>query len=146
MIFGDFPWENPNYGLEIANSIIFTDNIPLLAITFKIFKQLINQNFQCTAWVFISFFLQLFFSYLLINNITKISYTHSYQFSFSSNTFFALQNNSPFFFGRTMANFILYLRCLFCQENRKVKHWYFLIFVSSNSSIFYINDFDNIFF
>ena len=49
---------NPNYGMEIANSIVFTDNIPLLAIFFKIFKHLISYNFQYFSfWVFISFFL-----------------------------------------------------------------------------------------
>ena len=122
--------KNPNYGLEIANSIIFTDNIPLLAITFKIFKQLINQNFQYfSLWVFISFFLQLFFSYLLINNITKDKL-----YSFLSSFLFLL---IPFLLYRMTHHFslggqwlILYsiYVAYFVEENRKVKHWYFLIF------------------
>ena len=37
---------NPNYGLEIANSIVFTDNIPLLAIFFKILNPIIYEKFQ----------------------------------------------------------------------------------------------------
>ena len=124
--------KNPNYGLEIANSIIFTDNIPLLAITFKIFKQLINQNFQYfSLWVFISFFLQLFFSYLLINNITKDKL-----YSFLSSFLFLL---IPFLLYRMTHHFslggqwlILYsiYVAYFVEENRKVKHWYFLIFLS----------------
>ena len=48
---------NPNYGLEISNSIIFTDNIPLLAIFFKLFKPFIDNSFQYfSLWVLISFF------------------------------------------------------------------------------------------
>ena len=37
---------NPNYGLEISNSIIFTDNIPLFAIIFKFLNPIIYENFQ----------------------------------------------------------------------------------------------------
>ena len=29
---------NPNYGIEIGNSIVFTGSVPILAIIFKTFK------------------------------------------------------------------------------------------------------------
>ena len=65
--------KNPNYGLEISNSIIFTDNIPLLAIIFKILNPLIPyDNFQYFSfWIFSCFFLQLFISHKLLEKITK---------------------------------------------------------------------------
>ena len=37
--------KNPNYGLEISNSIVFTDNIPLLAIFFKILSLSFTEKF-----------------------------------------------------------------------------------------------------
>ena len=38
--------KNPNYGLEIGTSIIFTDSIPILALLFKLFKSFLGENFQ----------------------------------------------------------------------------------------------------
>ena len=71
--FWHFPiGKNPNYGLDIANSIIFTDSIPILAFFFKIFSFILPDNFQYFSfWVFLCFFLQLYFSYLLIYFFTK---------------------------------------------------------------------------
>ena len=64
--------KNPYYGLEISNSIIFTDNIPLFAILFKIFKPFITGDFQYFGiWVLLCFFLQLLFSFLILNKIIK---------------------------------------------------------------------------
>ena len=66
---------NPNYGLEVSNSIIFTDNIPLFAIFFKALKPLFNGDFQYfSLWVLISFFLQLLFAYFLIYKISEDSF------------------------------------------------------------------------
>lgn len=124
--------KNPDYGLEISNSIVFTDNIPLLAIFFKIFKQFINQNFQYfSLWLFISSFLQLFLSYLLINKITK-----NKLFSFLASFLFLLM---PFLLYRMTHHFSLsghwlilysFYVAYFIDENKKAKHWYFLIFLS----------------
>ena len=66
--------KNPNYGLEISNSI-FTDNIPLFAILFKILKPIIYENFQyISLWIFLCFFFQIFISFKLIEKITKDYY------------------------------------------------------------------------
>lgn len=37
---------NPNYGLEISSSIVFSDSIPLFAIFFKLFEPLLPETFQ----------------------------------------------------------------------------------------------------
>ena len=63
---------NPQYGLENASSIIYTDSIPLLAFFFKIFKSYLPKDFQYFSfWIFLCFFLQGFFSFKLINYYTK---------------------------------------------------------------------------
>ena len=77
---------NPNYGLELANSIIFTDSIPLLAFIFKLFKNFLPENFQYfSLWIVLSIYLQLLFSYLIIFNLTK-----NFYFSIISMFFFIL--------------------------------------------------------
>jgi hypothetical protein len=40
------PGVNPDYGLEIASSVTYSDSIPLLAIPFKAFASLLPQPFQ----------------------------------------------------------------------------------------------------
>ena len=61
--FWHFPiGSNPNYGLDVANSIIFTDSIPVLAFFFKIFSFALPENFQYFSfWIFLCFF----YSYIL---------------------------------------------------------------------------------
>ena len=130
--------KNPNYGLEISNSIVFTDNIPLFAILFKIFSPFFQKNFQYfSLWIFLSFFLQLSLSYLLINKITKdnlISFVGSYFFLFS-----------PFFLFRLTHHFslgahwlILYAFYIsYFVENKKNFHWYFLIFLSLSIHLYF---------
>ena len=64
--------KNPNYGLDISNSIIFSDSIPILAFIFKIFKNFLSINFQYFSfWVFLCFFFQFYFSYTIIYNNTN---------------------------------------------------------------------------
>ena len=59
--------KNPNYGLDIANSIIFTDSIPVFAIVFKFFSFFLPDNFQYfSLWIMLCFFLQMYCSYLLL--------------------------------------------------------------------------------
>ena len=77
---------NPNYGLELGNSIVFTDSIPLLAFIFKLFKNFLPENFQYfSLWIVLSIYLQLLFSYLIIFNLTK-----NFYFSIISMFFFIL--------------------------------------------------------
>jgi hypothetical protein len=58
---------NPRYGLEISNSIVFSDSIPLLAILFKLFSAYLPDVFQYHGiWVLLSFLLHSFFAWKLI--------------------------------------------------------------------------------
>lgn len=84
---------NPQYGLENASSIIYTDSIPLLAFFFKIFKSYLPKDFQYFSfWIFLCFFLQGFFSFKLINYYTK-----NVGYSFIASFFFLI---SPIFLYR----------------------------------------------
>ena len=124
--------KNPNYGLEVSNSIIFTDNIPLLAIIFKILNPLISNKFQYfSLWIFLCLFLQALFSYKLIMKITN-----NIQFSFISSFLFIL---CPFLLFRLSHHFSLGAHWLilygfyiayFIEEKKKDLHWYILIFLS----------------
>lgn len=58
---------NPNYGIEYASSIFFSDSIPLFAVIFKIFKNYLPFLSQYTGlWILICFILQAYLSYDLI--------------------------------------------------------------------------------
>ncbi|UQZ91420.1 hypothetical protein C4J81_19170 (plasmid) [Deltaproteobacteria bacterium Smac51] len=65
---------NPNYGLEISNSIIFSDSIPLMAFIFKPFSPLLPEPFQYLGiWLLLCFILQAFFSWKILSLITENS-------------------------------------------------------------------------
>ena len=77
---------NPNYGTNYGSSIVFADSIPILSILFKIFKSILPQSFQYISfWYFICFFLQLFFSYKILEK-----FTNSTAYSFIGSIFFLL--------------------------------------------------------
>ena len=64
--------KNPNYGIGVGNSIVFSEAIPILAFFAKLFKNFLPTNFQLiSAWFVICFTLQLVSSYLIINNFTN---------------------------------------------------------------------------
>ena len=63
---------NPNYGDEIASSIVYTDSIPILAFIFKLFRSFIPENFQYfSLWYFLCFYFQLYFSFKILKKYTK---------------------------------------------------------------------------
>ena len=63
---------NPNYGIYLNGSVIFSDSIPFFAIFFKIFKNILPIDFQYfSIWIFICLYLQLFFSFKIIYNLTS---------------------------------------------------------------------------
>ena len=77
---------NPNYGTNYGSSIVFADSIPILSILFKIFKSILPQSFQYISfWYFVCFFLQLFFSYKILEK-----FTNSTAYSFIGSIFFLL--------------------------------------------------------
>ena len=68
-----FPiFSNPNYGIYLNNSIIYTDSIPLFALIFKIFNFILPNDFQYfSLWILFCLYLQGLISYLIIFKITK---------------------------------------------------------------------------
>lgn len=57
---------NPDFGLELSSSIVFSDSIPLLAILFKPLSPWLPDNFQYFGlWVWICFILQATFGFRL---------------------------------------------------------------------------------
>jgi hypothetical protein len=71
------PWTNPigfnpQFGLEIANSIAFSDAIPWIAFILKPFSDVLSEPFQYTGlWVLLCFILQAWFSWKLAGLITQ---------------------------------------------------------------------------
>ena len=110
----------PNYGIDAGNSIVYADIIPLFAIIFKLLRSFISNNFQYySLWIFISIFLQLFFSYLIIYKVTN-----NFLYSIIGSIFFA---TSPLFFQRLSIHialashwiilFSLYIETLTTKKN-----------------------------
>lgn len=70
--FRNSPWTlpvglNPSYGLEISNSIVYSDSNPLLAISFKLLRGLLPQPFQYFGlWLLACFVLQSWFGWKLM--------------------------------------------------------------------------------
>ena len=82
-----------NYGIEIGNSIVYADIIPLFALLFKLLKKILFYNFQYySIWIFISIFLQCYFAFLILNKFTS-----NHLYSLIGSIFFVL---SPVFINR----------------------------------------------
>ena len=70
------PWQwplglNPQYGLDISSSIVYSDSIPLLAITFKALSGWLTTPFQYFGWWLLAcFILQAWFAWKLLSLIT----------------------------------------------------------------------------
>jgi hypothetical protein len=66
------PGLNPNFGLDISSSIVFSDSIPIFAILFKFIRPLLPDVFQYFGlWLFFCFVLQAFFAQKLMNLVTQ---------------------------------------------------------------------------
>ena len=71
------PWTfpiglNPNFGLDISSSIIYSNSMPLFAIVFKPFSALLGEPFQFWGiWILLCFVLQAWMAWLLMSLITK---------------------------------------------------------------------------
>ena len=77
---------NPNYGLGISSSIVFSDSIPLLAVFLKFFSNYLPQVFQYFGfWLFACFVLQAYFAWKLVGLITNIRFIR-----FIAATFFVI--------------------------------------------------------
>jgi uncharacterized membrane protein len=71
------PWSlplglNPNFGLEVSSSIVFSDSIPIMAFLLKLLNHLLPEPFQYFGiWVLMCFILQAVFAWLLIGLFSK---------------------------------------------------------------------------
>jgi hypothetical protein len=126
---------NPNYGLDVSTSIIFSDSLPLFAFLFKIFKEFLSENFQYfSLWILICFFLQLYISYLIILKITENNF-----FSILSSFLFVI---APIFIyrmsfhislgGQWLILFGFYLNLINQRDKYKINlYWIFLLVLST---------------
>jgi hypothetical protein len=77
LFFRQEPWTLPlgavhRLGMEQANSIVYSDSIPLLAITFKIFRAWLPTTFQYDGlWLFACYALQGYFACRLLMLFTR---------------------------------------------------------------------------
>ena len=123
---------NPNYGMNYGSSIVFADSIPILSILFKLFKSYLSENFQYISfWYFICFFLQLFFSYKILEK-----FTNSVLYSFIGSIFFLVSpillwklQAVPALTGHWVLLFALYLGLTKNIEKSKLS-WVFIIILS----------------
>lgn len=78
--YRETPWSlplgsNPNYGIDIGSSIVYSDSVPIMAIFFKLLSPFLGFPFQYFGiWLLICFVLQAWFSWKIVS-------------LFSSNTF-----------------------------------------------------------
>jgi len=85
------PWTfpiglNPNFGLNPASTIVFSDSIPLFAIAFKTISTLLPEHFQYLGlWTLICFCLQSIFAWKLIN-----LFSNNILFKFTASFFISL--------------------------------------------------------
>ena len=143
--FGNDIWRfplgsNPNYGDEFGSSIIFADSIPILSLIFKLFKPLLPDNFQyISIWYFLCFYLQLFFSFKIIEKITN-----STPYSFIASIFFLTApiflwklQSVPALTGQWVLLIALYLGLTKKIEDSKLL-WNFLIALSSLINFYFM--------
>ena len=124
---------NPNYGIDVGNSIVFTGAVPILAIVFKIFKFILPQDFHFfNIWYFLCFFLQSFVSFCIVKYFTKNS-----TYAFIASLFFL---TSPVFITRLIthmslaAHWIILLSFfieIVVKKKNKLIYWTLLITLSS---------------
>jgi len=63
---------NPNYGIDIASSIVYSDSIPVLAIFLKLFSAYLGEPFQYLGiWLLLCLILQSYFAWLLARIYTQ---------------------------------------------------------------------------
>jgi len=71
------PWTfpigmNPNFGLDISSSIIFSNSLPIFAPIFKVFNPLLGEPFQFWGiWILLCFLLQTWIAWKLIGLMTS---------------------------------------------------------------------------
>ena len=135
------PWTlplglNPHYGLELSNSIVYSDSNPLLALFFKPFSGLLPAPFQYFGmWVLGCILLQTWFGWKLISLVSsdkKIQLIGAAFFLFSPTMIWRLH---PYILHLNLAAHFLILWALYLTFKPKAKHrwgsWCILIALST---------------
>jgi hypothetical protein len=140
--FRNSPWTfpiglNPSYGLEISNSIVYSDSNPLLAIIFKSVREILPHPFQYFGiWLLACFVLQAWFGWklmkLLCNDLWICTFGAGL-LSFSLPMLWRLHQNIQHL--NLVAHFLilaaLYLTLNKNQNHRRTFHWVLLIGLSA---------------
>ncbi len=123
---------NPNYGLDIGNSIVYSDSIPLLALLFKSLNFILPSQFQYfSIWFILCFFLQGILSYFLTLKITenkKISIILSFFFLLFPPALYRIDWHPALFAHWTL---ILTVFLMLRKDNHVDKSWILLILLTS---------------
>lgn len=122
---------NKAYGMELNNSIVYTDSIPLFAILFKILSPLLPSTFQYTGiWLASCFILQSIMGFTLIKRFTENSF-----YSLICTIFFVLSSSMIVRIGGHFALsahwLILAGIILFFEKKQKNKLWISIILISA---------------
>jgi hypothetical protein len=126
--FSQWPFGlNPNYGMEIGSSIVFTDSLPLFAFLFKPISSYLPAVFQYIGlWILVSFLLQSYFAWKLLSKFTKDTWL-----PFLGSAFFVI---APFLLFRLRGHYALFGQwvilaalCLYNKKNYKTSFWVLLL-------------------
>ncbi|WET42227.1 DUF6311 domain-containing protein [Citrobacter enshiensis] len=123
--------KNYGYGIQLHNSIVYTDSIPIFSVFFKIFSGMVPVEFQYTGlWLLLCFCLQGFFSFTLIKKITGNDI-----YSLLASIIFVI--SIPFIdrigghFALAAHWLILWALCLYFNREFTFKNWIALLIFSS---------------
>ena len=131
------PWTlplglNPHYGLELSNSIVYSDSNPLLALLFKPFSEFLPAPFQYFGiWILACILLQTWFGWRLISLVSsdiKIQLIGAAFFLLSPTMIWRLH---PYILHINLAAHFLILWAFYLTFKPKASHhwrsWYILI-------------------
>ena len=138
------PWTmpvglNPNFGIEISSSIVFSDSIPIMAFILKTFSSWLGEPFQYFGiWILICFLLQAVLAWMLIGLFCKDNLTRIFGaglFVFSPPMLYRLGAHT------SLASHFLILAALYLvlrQENKHRIFLWMLILGLSSLTAFYL--------
>lgn len=125
---------NPNYGIYSDSNIIYSDSVPLFAITFKLFDTFLPSKFQYfSLWILTCIYLQLLLSYKIL-----FIKSNDERFSFIGSLFFL---TSTIFLHRLgihlslMAHWIILFGIFIEISSPNKKNLYRLVIVSLSITI-----------
>lgn len=123
--------KNTDYGIELNNSIVYTDSIPIFAIFFKLISAILPETFQYTGiWILSCFVLQGVTSFLLVKKLTNNNvYSLILSALFISAVPFLTRTGGHFALSAQWIIIASYL--LYACDRFKSKSWIILLFIAS---------------